>query len=743
MTESTARAERFDLQTSTSPFYTWEVPQKPISVRIPYGLMDRLEKEAVDNFRSLSSRGSEIGGLLLGSVSPGNPMVVSLTDFELISCDYSKGPLYRLSDADIARFERAVQQRLGVGQGIAGFFRSQTRKGMALDADDISFFEQKFRDPHHLILLVRPYATKASTAGIFIREGGKINGDSSLLEFPFRSSELGPAKTADPVESAPKAAAPAAPPAPPKPAARAQIVPIASRRETLSPEPVATPEPPVVPAAPVAPPPAPTKSSVSVAPPKPAAPTTTSKNVAPPSPAKTQAVPAAAPPVPEDKSRSDKGKASEKPGAKSEKAAPPAPAPAKPAEKAVVAEKPAVAEKAAPAPAAKTAVVKEPVPEVEEAPKSNKLVKLLLAAAACLALIVVLFFYPGIMRTGSKAPTTTAVDTSPLQLRVERTAGELLLTWNRDSDAIRGATKAVLQINDGDQHENVEMDLAQLRNGSIVYSPSGADISFKMEVTGKNDQKVASESVRVLRTRPSPMQDQAQPNAPGNSQTAAKPGTNAVTPPVPNVANGKPGTPDATTTPAPEEPKPAAQPAAPVKPFSTASLGQRLRPTTTSDLPDAPTLAGAGQVPAAIPGMNLGGGVSAPAAPQAPAPPRPAAPSAPAGPTTTTQTTPQPVQPAAANSKSGGQIQQATLIYKKDPEYPKIAKQTGAKGQVKLVATIGKDGKVKAVRVLSGHPMLQNAASDAVKQWIYKPTLLNGAPVETETEIVVNFLGDR
>ena len=739
MTESTARAERFDLQTSTSPFYTWEVPQKPISVRIPYGLMDRLEKEAVDNFRSLSSRGSEIGGLLLGSVSPGNPMVVSLTDFELISCDYSKGPLYRLSDADIARFERAIQQRLSVGQGIAGFFRSQTRKGMALDADDISFFEQKFRDAHHLILLVRPYATKASTAGIFIREGGKVNGDSSLLEFPFRSSELGPAKPADPVESAPKAASPAPPPAAPKPAARAQIVPIASRRETLAPDPVATPEPPVVPAAPVAPPPAPTKASAPVSPAKPPAPTPTAKNVAAPSPAKPQA-PAPAP-AQEDKSRSDKGKAPEKPAAKNEKVAPPVAAPAKPAEKAVVAEKPVVTEKAAPAPAPKTAPAKEPVKEVEEAPKSNKAVKLLLAAAACLALIVVLFFYPGIMRTGSKAPATAAVDTSPLQLRVERTAGELLLTWNRDSDAIRGATKAVLQINDGDQHENVEMDLAQLRNGSIVYSPSGADISFKMEVTGKNDQKVASESVRVLRTRPSPMQDQAQPAAPANAQNAAKPGASAVTPPTPNAQNGqngKPGTPDpiATPTPAPEEPKPVS----PVKPFSTASLGQRLRPTTTADLPDAPTLAGAGQLPAAIPGMNLGGGVSAPAAPQAPAPPRA---TAPAGPTTTTQSTPQPIQSAAASSKSGGQIQQATLIYKKDPEYPKIAKQTGAKGQVKLVATIGKDGKVKAVRVLSGHPMLQNAASDAVKQWVYKPTLLNGAAVETETEIVVNFLGDK
>jgi hypothetical protein len=79
MIESTVRAERDSLQPSTSsPGYTWEVPQKPVSVRLPLDLIDRLENESVENFRSLSSRGSEIGGLLLGSVAPGSPAVVSV-----------------------------------------------------------------------------------------------------------------------------------------------------------------------------------------------------------------------------------------------------------------------------------------------------------------------------------------------------------------------------------------------------------------------------------------------------------------------------------------------------------------------------------------------------------------------------------------------------------------------------------------------------------------------------------------
>jgi hypothetical protein len=87
MIESTLRAERFDPQSSAAPSYTWAVPQKPVAVRIPFALIDRLEHEAVESFRSLRSRGSEIGGLLLGYVSPGDPAVVSLEDYELVECD--------------------------------------------------------------------------------------------------------------------------------------------------------------------------------------------------------------------------------------------------------------------------------------------------------------------------------------------------------------------------------------------------------------------------------------------------------------------------------------------------------------------------------------------------------------------------------------------------------------------------------------------------------------------------------
>lgn len=85
------------------------------------------------------------------------------------------------------------------------------------------------------------------------------------------------------------------------------------------------------------------------------------------------------------------------------------------------------------------------------------------------------------------------------------------------------------------------------------------------------------------------------------------------------------------------------------------------------------------------------------------------------------------------------QISQAVLVYKRDPEYPKEAQQMGEGGMVELVATIGADGRVKAVKVLNGPPELQKAAQEAVMHWVYKPTMLNGTPVENETHISITF----
>ena len=84
-------------------------------------------------------------------------------------------------------------------------------------------------------------------------------------------------------------------------------------------------------------------------------------------------------------------------------------------------------------------------------------------------------------------------------------------------------------------------------------------------------------------------------------------------------------------------------------------------------------------------------------------------------------------------------VAQGNLIHDVRPPYPPLARQSRIQGTVVLQAVIGKDGTIQNLRIVSGHPMLAQAAIDAVKQWRYKPYYLNGEPVNVDTTINVNF----
>ncbi len=87
----------------------------------------------------------------------------------------------------------------------------------------------------------------------------------------------------------------------------------------------------------------------------------------------------------------------------------------------------------------------------------------------------------------------------------------------------------------------------------------------------------------------------------------------------------------------------------------------------------------------------------------------------------------------------GGQVQQANLISQVRPVYPPEAKAARVQGAVQFEATIGPDGRVENLVALSGPPLLVSAALESAKQWVYKPTLLNGNPVRVITTITINF----
>jgi len=181
--------------------------------------------------------------------------------------------------------------------------------------------------------------------------------------------------------------------------------------------------------------------------------------------------------------------------------------------------------------------------------------------------------------------------------------------------------------------------------------------------------------------------------------------------------------------PPPPPPPPAAMPVRVVKVVQTDILNGQLRtPTKIPEkvamikeeaAPPPMTTAGViGGVPGGVPGGSLGGVMGGIIGGTPVAVPK--------------QAIPNRVRVSAG-------VQQGNLISQVKPTYPAIAKSARIQGAVVLQAEISKQGTIENLRVISGHPMLVQNALDAVKQWRYKPYLLNGEPVPVETTITVNF----
>ncbi len=183
--------------------------------------------------------------------------------------------------------------------------------------------------------------------------------------------------------------------------------------------------------------------------------------------------------------------------------------------------------------------------------------------------------------------------------------------------------------------------------------------------------------------------------------------------------------------PPPPPPPPAAAPKIIVHPVSMADLmkAPTVIPKTISKVKDQPVATSAGVmggVVGGVPGGQAGGvlggiigGVTAGGPPPPPPPPKPKAPQ---------------------RIRVGGQVEAAKRIYAPSPVYPPLAKMARIQGVVRLEAVIAKDGTIKDLKVLNGHPLLVKAALAAVQQWRYQPTLLNGQAVEVQTEIDVHFI---
>jgi protein TonB len=106
---------------------------------------------------------------------------------------------------------------------------------------------------------------------------------------------------------------------------------------------------------------------------------------------------------------------------------------------------------------------------------------------------------------------------------------------------------------------------------------------------------------------------------------------------------------------------------------------------------------------------------------------------------------PQPIVPGAPAPSMIrlGHLDPAMLIHRVDPVFPTLARQAGREGHVELHAIIATDGSVRSLQFIEGDPLFSQSALDAVRQWRYKPTLLNGRPVEVDTQITVIYRLNR
>jgi periplasmic protein TonB len=98
------------------------------------------------------------------------------------------------------------------------------------------------------------------------------------------------------------------------------------------------------------------------------------------------------------------------------------------------------------------------------------------------------------------------------------------------------------------------------------------------------------------------------------------------------------------------------------------------------------------------------------------------------------------VKPPVVNSvRMSAGVSQGMLISRIEPRYPDLARRSHIQGEVVLAAIIGRDGRIENLHVVSGHPWLAQAAIEAVRQWRYRPYLLNAEAVEVETQLTVRF----
>jgi TonB family protein len=672
-------------------YYAWEVPDKPVTVRLSLDLVDRLGSDVINKFKDINSRGSEVGGILLGHVVDAHKQTFFIDDYALISCDYIRGSLFFLSDECKSQMaDQLLRVRTSSPNSVVGFFRSHTRKNLGLDEHEVAMIREYFPGPASVFLLIKPYAARPSTAGFFIWENGEIRAESSYHQFPFRRSELiiratekVVASDTNPAQNGIRLAANALPrfpaaaktaPAPEEPPPNPESIDFILKQISREPDDNAR-----------------IRSCTAGEPdwgfwPQlPREPNIISNPGWDLEHARLRSQTSF---KQEERAQRDQhnGRPDDQPPTRS------APRPTQPRFEPNVRRKP------------------------DSTPHNGQVVmreesfgRALRWVWISLIMLLVLEGAYVEYRIGGSKSIATSPSRDALDLSVNRDADRLTVSWNQNATIIATAKGATLRIQDGLHEENLDLSPEQLRSGRIIYSPFSDDVSFRLEVTDAKAARTVSEWVRALGSLTK------SPNGRSIGDGPANPANKSV------VVQQK------RTDSVSERPILEKGPAWTVFPSEKNSVPADVRAESgkaeSAPRPDFTQLPGSavlrGAVQQAPPSVS---------AAELHAPSREAQ---------------ELVIPTPEIPASGDRIVPAKLIQAAPPRYPESARLARVSGLVQVEAVVGIDGNVKSAIAASGPLMLQNAAVEAVRGFRYQPATRDGRPVESLTQIDVNFIPSR
>ena|SRR5579884_957949 len=378
-------------------------------------------------------------------------------------------------------------------------------------------------------------------------------------------------------------------------------------------------------------------------------------------------------------------------------------------------QKPVIKETAAPAPSKPAvervapetpAVHASPAPWTEPKRSRTPMIAAAVGAVVLIAGGVSAYVFRDHFISSSKQ-SAAAPAGAVLQLSVEPQGTGLSIQWNPAAPAVTRAKQASLTILEtGQPPQTVPLEADLLKSGHMFYQPASSRTEFRMEVVGPTGE-VDRESVLAMSKPPAAGTETTQARV----ETPAKINAPAIQTPTTLASAQQQPLPQQGTTQqiasVEEPPKPAP---APVRTFVPPPVQQQAAPQQ----PSAPLLDPAANMTSApiynpAAGLAMSGHVAVP-------------------------------QPNAPQHTSvGGRVEPAKLIKRIAPVYPSLAASARLHGSVRFSATIGKDGRLRNIQTVSGQPILAQAAKDAVQQWVYQPSTLNGQPIEVTTQIEVDF----